>query len=141
MKYLNQLSADEIRKFLGDNGVTVLEDLEDLIKDANESNGDCYYIRCGRFGEQNRFNRILGDLNDFIVKKSKIDKIFKSNYFDDRLDIYAMTDFSVYRVFAHDFPNESDYALQKNYNKFMNEKFNESNYTNDYIEFYNELEK
>ncbi|MBE5738400.1 MAG: hypothetical protein E7354_01520 [Clostridiales bacterium] len=138
MKYANRLTIEQIHEIFGANGLVVLDDLDTLIKESNEAGIDGYYIKCGRVvkKEPSTFEQI----RDMVYKKTGLSQIEGFlPYSNDSIDIYAMSDFTLHRLFALDFPNESDYALQDYYVKTMSGLFKEDGYNSDYNAFADDM--
>ena len=139
MRFVNKLSSEQIYQILGENGLVVLDDLPSLIEESNKENVESYYIRCGNFTkkEPTAFEMV----RDYVYVKSGLAGLGLGEYADDKIDIYAMSDFSLHRIFGLDFPNERDFALQDSYVKFMANIFKKDGYAAAYNSYVSEMNK
>ncbi len=165
MEFLNKLSSDQLTLILNKCGLFVVDNIKDVIKEANKENADCYYIRAINFGETeyedagvDSVSRLIENIQLFGAKNPKINSIkaylemyeeLKNNsafgsYQNDLIDMYTITDFMLYRTMPIDptgnYPSKRDCELDKKYYLTMCEKFRDEGYNEKFKKFIDTFE-
>lgn len=139
MKYINKLKSEDLIDFLNVNGLFVLDDIDEIRAELGQSDTDTYYIRCQSNIDKEK-NR---ELTKYISRNRLMSTIFEmSEYYSLKgRNIYAIDDFMIRRAFTLDEQEvtDEDIALQRNYHRFMCDKFKNSEYLLDYDRFVESL--
>lgn len=161
MEYLNKLSPKQLTSVLNKCGLFVVDDLNDIIKEAKKENGDCYYIRAIDFGktehqdatingfyrliknsqksgEKNSQNKIVHQYLETLEEMKS--NMYPNSYENSLIDMYTISDFMIYRTIPLDtpfekFPSKRDCELHKKYYLAMYEKFKNEGYSDNYKKF------
>lgn len=164
MEYLNKLKPNELLEILNKCGLFVVDDIKNIKKDADETNADCYYLRAIAFdeGKNNNVSDSVSDLIKYIqlnanlktknkILHDHIDMFMENDGFmsysqDSLVDMYAISDFMLYRIALTDifndiYPNESDWELQKKFYMTMCQKFKSDGYMDSYRRFVTNLDE
>lgn len=136
MKYLNKLSTEQIIDFFNENGLYVLDSLENEMLEIADNNS--LYIKC--YSSYSNENSIVKDIKSHLSNRMPI---FYGGYdfCGDRLNIYELTDFTICRIFVDGEFNQYDYDLQRNYHKMMRNLFACSNYDSEFEAYLDTLER
>jgi ERCC4-type nuclease len=152
MKYLDKISNEKLNSFLNDNGLIVLDDLNEVrntgcsltvldehnneVKDNNDA--DIVFIRCA--SSDNIETETFAKVKAYFMEKFPIISANTQSYFNSRIHLFSVNDFIIQRLFVLDELTEFDYQLQKNYHSFMMTEFSDTNeYEKDYENYVNEI--
>ena len=152
MKYLNKISNEKLSSFLNDNGLIILDDLNEVrntgcgltvldehnneVKDNNDA--DVVFIRCA--SSDNIETETFAKVKAYFMEKFPVLSASTQSYFNNRTHLFSINDFLIERLFVFDELTEFDYNLQNNYHEFMlSESENKEEYEKDYIDYANQL--
>lgn len=137
MKYLSRVSNEKIVEFLIENGLYLLDSIEEQIEGCDKDTEDAYYLRCYSPNK----NDVVEELKKYIEKKLPQVGFSIGKYLYSPIDMYLLNDFFIQRLFIDDEFTQFDMTLQHNFHQMMMEEFSEDNeYLNDYNAYIDSLE-
>jgi len=140
MKYLYKVSNDKIVDFLNENGLFLLDSIEDQLEGFDKESDSSYYLRC--YSMNKNRNSTLEKLKDYIDAKLSNVHFNIGGYLNSPLDMFVLDDFSIHRLFIENEITQFDIDLQQGYHNMMLREFSDSDeYEREYIEYASSLDK
>ena len=139
-KYLNKLSNEDITIFLDNNNYALVSHLKDQHGQAFpaiERSDERIFVRCKK-KEIPEQQLIDTEVAYYLMKKHpgfmSLSMMLSSQYGSD-IEMLVFSDFEVSKLCIFDDDVEEYISLNKAYAKFMNEKFPNSSYMDDYYDW------
>lgn len=138
MKYLNKLDYQKILDVLNENGLFLLDSIDEQLEGFDE-NSESYYLRCYSV-DKNR-NSTAEKLKDYICSQLPNLRFNLGKYISSPVDLFELNDFFIQR-FDLDEITQFDINLQASYHNMMLHEFSDNEeYISDYNNYVSNLEQ